>query len=117
MFRVSVQPLLLIVAAVLPLKGCAPPRVEAAPAPPPPPMAEPVLPEIDPKLLKSPPTPKCAVKAPDAASDGTPGPEQLADPELLEIARLEVERDCYKAAEIASRKKLKKLQATVSDLQ
>lgn len=117
MFRVHVQPILLIAIALLPIRGCAPPRVEAAPPPPPPPIAEPMLPEIDPKLLKALPAPKCAVKTPSADPGDKPGPEQLADPKLLEIARLEVERDCYKAAEVRNRKALKKLQATVNDLQ
>jgi hypothetical protein len=38
--------------------------------------------------------PNCAVDAPDTDSAGA-----KVDPELLEIARLEVERDCYKRAE------------------
>lgn len=118
MLRVPVQPLLLVVLALLPIRGCAPPPpAEAAPPPPPPPIVQQVLPEINPKLLKALPAPKCAVKSPGADPGDKPGPEQLADPKLLEIARLEIERDCYKAAEVRNRKALRKLQATISDLQ
>lgn len=120
MFRVPVQPLLLIALALLPIRGCAPPpSAEAASPPPPapPPIIQTVMPKIDGKLLKAPAAPSCAVKVPSAPESDKPGPEQLADPKLLEIARLEIERDCYKTAERASRKKLDKLQQTIRSMQ
>ncbi len=76
-----------------------------------------MLPEIDPALLKAPPAPNARSRRRARIASDKPGPEQLADPKLLEIARIEIERDCYKAAEARNRKALKKLQATVNDLQ
>lgn len=45
--------------------------------------------------------PNCAFDAPDTDSAGA-----NVDPELLEIARLEVERDCYKRAELELRHRI-----------
>ena len=67
---------------------------------------------VEPRLLVRPLPPNCKVKGvkPPVDSDA---PGANADPKLLELARLEIERDCYKRAERISRRRLKKLQRSI----
>ena len=60
--------------------------------------------------LASPSPPDCSVKGAKTPSEASGAPEAYADRNLLEIARLELERDCYKAAEKEARRRLKGLQ-------
>lgn len=114
MSSVPVSSLAVLALAAGLLEGCSPRQIEATqPSPPPPLVAEPALPEIDTKLLKKPAAPRCQIAKPAVTSGGSAAPEQLADPNLLEIARLELERDCYKAAEQSSRKRLERLQRVI----
>jgi hypothetical protein len=73
----------------------------------PPPIATPppTLPRIS-----LPDAPDCTVEgvAKPAPSSGEPG--AYADPNLLEVARLEIERDCYKKAEQDLREEVEKFQ-------
>ena len=57
--------------------------------------------------------PACDVEAGEATSKSALG---AADPDLLEIARLEVERDCYKDAEQSLRARVNKLETTRASL-
>jgi hypothetical protein len=58
----------------------------------------------------SPSPPDCSVKGAKTPSEASGAPEAYADRNLLEIARLELERDCYKTAENDARRRLKGLQ-------
>lgn len=58
----------------------------------------------------SPSPPDCSVKGAKTPSEASGAPEAYADRNLLEIARLELERDCFKAAEKNARRSLKGLQ-------
>jgi hypothetical protein len=113
MSSVPVSSLAVLALAASLLEGCSPRQIEATQPSPPPLVAEPALPEIDTKLLKKPAAPQCQVAKPAVTNGGSAAPEQLADPNLLEIARLELERDCYKAAEQSSRKRLERLQRVI----
>jgi len=64
----------------------------------------------DEPALASPSAPDCSVKGAKTPSEASGAPEAYADRNLLEIARLELERDCYKAAEKNARRSLKSLQ-------
>jgi len=57
--------------------------------------------------------PACEFEAAAATRNGAPG---TVDPDLLEIARLEVERDCYKEAEASLRARVNTLGATSASL-
>ena len=57
--------------------------------------------------------PACEVEAAAASPRRAPG---TADPDLLEIARLEVERDCYKDAEQSLRARVNTLGTTRASL-
>jgi hypothetical protein len=57
--------------------------------------------------------PACEFEAAEATPKGASG---TADPDLLEIARLEVERDCYKDAEESLRARVNTLGATRASL-
>ena len=63
----------------------------------------------DTKLLAPPSAPKCAIKGVAKPPAGSNAPGADADPNLLEVARLEIERDCYKEAERAVRRRLETL--------
>ena len=56
--------------------------------------------------------PECDVKSLKHLSTAAAPLVERADPRLLEAARLEAERDCYKAAETRSRKRLEALKRT-----
>lgn len=81
--------------------------IQSAKAATPPPIATPppTLPRIS-----LPDAPDCTVEgvAKPAPSSGEPG--AYADPNLLEVARLEIERDCYKKAEQDLREEVEKFQ-------
>jgi hypothetical protein len=64
----------------------------------------------DEPALASPSAPDCSVKGAKTPSETSGAPEAYADRNLLEIARLELERDCYKAAEKNARRNLKSQQ-------
>jgi hypothetical protein len=51
-------------------------------------------------------TPYCNFDSLDRRSKASAALVERADPNLLEIARLEAERDCYKAAEARARKSI-----------
>ena len=57
--------------------------------------------------------PACEFEAGKATPKGAPG---TADPDLLEIARLEVERDCYKDAEQSLRARVNTMGTTRASL-
>jgi hypothetical protein len=57
--------------------------------------------------------PACDFEATAATPQGAP---DTADPDLLEIARLEVERDCYKDAEASLRARVNTLSTTRASL-
>jgi hypothetical protein len=50
--------------------------------------------------------PNCDFDSLDRRSKASAALAERADPRLLEIARLEAERDCYKAAEARARKRI-----------
>ena len=50
--------------------------------------------------------PNCAFNSLEHRSKASANLVERADPKLLEIARLEAERDCYKAAEARARKRI-----------
>lgn len=59
--------------------------------------------------------PDCSVEGAKLPADaGAPG--ATADPNLLEVARLEIERDCYKKAEQELRRRIEGGRAPASDL-
>lgn len=62
------------------------------------------------------PPPDCdgAASAAQRAAKGAPG--ALVDPDLLEIARLEIERDCYREAENSLRHRVETLGKTTTGL-
>ena len=86
------------------------PPPEAAPTPAAPPT--PALPRIS-----LPDPPDCTVEGVEkpAPSSGEPG--AYADPNLLEVARLEIERDCYKKAEHDLREEVEKFQQSIEAMQ
>jgi hypothetical protein len=63
--------------------------------------------------ISLPAAPECTVAgvARPAPSSGEPG--AYADPNLLEVARLEIERDCYKKAAQDLRDEVEKYQQTI----
>ena len=63
--------------------------------------------------ISFPAAPDCTVEgvAKPALSSGEPG--AYADPNLLEIARLEIERDCYKKAEQDLRDEIERYQQLI----
>ncbi|MGI9403520.1 MAG: hypothetical protein ACR2OF_03295 [Hyphomicrobium sp.] len=75
-------------------------------------MPTPTLPRIS---LPAPPD--CTVEGikKPAPSSGEPG--AYADPNLLEVARLEIERDCYKKAEQNLRDEVEKFQPAIEAMQ
>jgi hypothetical protein len=88
-------------------KSWRPQIIQSAKAATPPPIATPppALPRIS-----LPDPPDCTVEgvAKPVPSSGEPG--AYADPNLLEVARLEIERDCYKKAEQHLREEVEKFQ-------
>lgn len=70
-------------------------------------------PRVNPGLLKRAKAPSCDVA--DAGKDASVNtPAATADPNLVEIARLQLERDCFKTAELNVRRRLNKLQSSVA---
>lgn len=67
--------------------------------------------------ISLPAAPDCTVEgvAKPATSSGEPG--AYADPNLLEVARLEIERDCYKKAEQNLRDEMEKYQRHIEAMQ
>jgi hypothetical protein len=65
---------------------------------------------VDQALLERVHEPECKVKGATRPVPGTGETGDSADPNLIEIARLQLERDCYRNAEISVRGKLKRLQ-------
>ena len=63
---------------------------------------------VDPELLKRAKPPSCELTGATKPPAGTPGAN--ADPNLLEIARLQLVNECYKLAERAARESLERLQ-------
>lgn len=71
------------------------------------------LKHVSPALLKRAKAPSCDVEdASKAARSSTPA--AAADPNLVEIARLQLERDCFRTAELNVRRRLDKLQSSVA---
>jgi hypothetical protein len=68
---------------------------------------------VDPELLKKAKPPSCELTGATKPSPGTPGAN--ADPNLLEIARLQLVDECYKLAERTARKRLERLQNAFAD--
>jgi hypothetical protein len=68
---------------------------------------------VDPELLKRAKPPSCELTGGAKPSPGTPGAN--ADPNLLEIARLQLVNECYKLAERTVRKRLERLQNAFAD--
>lgn len=60
--------------------------------------------------------PACEAQAKSAAQAAAQTTGTVVDPDLLEIARLEVERDCYKNAEKDLRQRVESLQPVSTDL-
>jgi predicted negative regulator of RcsB-dependent stress response len=54
--------------------------------------------------------PNCNIKGAERPAASSGNPAAYADPNLLEVARLELERDCYKDAEQSLRERLKRLE-------
>ena len=92
--------------AIIQSAHAATPPPEATPPPAATPM--PTLPRIS-----LPAAPDCTVEgvAKPAPASGEPG--AYADPNLLEVARLEIERDCYKKAEQDLRDEVEKYQQSI----
>ena len=67
--------------------------------------------------LAPPSAPDCRVKGAKKPSQASGAPDAFADPNLLEVARLELERDCYKAAEKEVRRDLEKSSAIAQGLE
>jgi len=65
-------------------------------------------PAIEAELLTKPSPPNC--KYQQLQSGQAASPQLLPDPKLLEIVQLEFERDCYRKAEAAGRRRLERLQ-------
>ena len=65
---------------------------------------------VDPELLKKAEPPSCEIEGATKPPPGAGLPGANADPNLLEIARLQLARDCYKAAERVVRRRLERLQ-------
>jgi len=66
--------------------------------------------------LRAPPSPPdCTVAGAAKPSPASGAPGAYADPNLLEVARLEIERDCYKEAEEAARRRLKTIQGSTKE--
>jgi len=60
--------------------------------------------------------PHCDVKANKAVQTAAEASGSVVDPDLMEIARLEVERDCYKNAESSLRNRVETAQPSSTDL-
>lgn len=84
--------------------------IQSAQAATPPPAATP-MPTLP--RLSLPAAPDCTVEgvAKPALASGEPG--AYADPNLLEVARLEIERDCYKKAEQDLRDEVEKYEQSI----
>ena len=59
--------------------------------------------------------PVCKIEGATKPPPGSGWPGAYADPNLLKIARLQLERECYKVAERAVRKRLERLQSSFVD--
>jgi hypothetical protein len=70
--------------------------------------------KLDTALLQKSPAPNCDVEGASAPTDESGEAAETADPNLVEIARLQLERDCYKNAEASVRRKLDRLQTRLS---
>jgi len=68
---------------------------------------------LDPELLKRTKPPSCELTGATKPPPGTPGAN--ADPNLLEIARLQLVSECYQRAEREVRERLERLQNAVAD--
>ena len=68
---------------------------------------------VDPELLKRAKPPTCEFIGATKPPPGAPGAN--ADPNLLEIARLQLVSECYQRAEREVRKRLERLQNAVAD--
>ena len=73
-------------------------------------------PGVNPRLLRKPSHRSCKFRQPSQSNGSVSLPKTLADPKLLEIVRLEFERDCYRKAERRIRRKLLRLQNAVRQL-
>jgi hypothetical protein len=60
--------------------------------------------------------PRCDVKANAAVKTAAEASGSVVDPDLMEIARLEVERDCYKKAESKLRNRVETVQPASPEL-
>lgn len=70
-------------------------------------------PTVDTSLLARVKVPICAVKGIDRPNGASDEPGASSDPNLVEIARLQLERDCYKEQEAAVRAQLDRLQNAI----
>ena len=68
---------------------------------------------VDPKLLKKAEPPSCRFDGVTKPPRGSGRPGAYADPNLMEIARLQLVSDCYKVAERAVRERLAWLQTAL----
>jgi len=59
--------------------------------------------------------PHCDVRANAAVRTAAEASDTVVDPDLMEIARLEVERDCYKNAESSLRNRVETAQPSATD--
>lgn len=66
--------------------------------------------------INIPPPPDCTVAGVEKPSPASGAPGAHADANLLEIARLEIERDCYKKVEHRVRGELERLQWSAQTL-
>jgi len=66
----------------------------------------------DAEAATSPPAPNCEAAAKAAAKVTAGAAPDAVDPDLIEIARLEIERDCYRDAAANARRQLQALQDT-----
>lgn len=69
--------------------------------------------DVNPALLKKPNPPSCEIKGAAKPADSEVA-GATADPNLVEIARLQLERDCFKDAERNVRQRLDRLQKEVT---
>jgi hypothetical protein len=70
--------------------------------------------QLDAQLVKKPAPPDCRVQDGVTPSEAEGAPAADVDPNLVEIARVQLERDCYKDAEQEVRRRLISLQREVA---
>lgn len=73
------------------------------------------VPKVSPGLLTKPGVPDCSVDGIRTPAANPDSPSAAADPNLLEIARLQLERDCFQKAEETMRAKLRRLQKSLAN--